>query len=90
MGIIDDILKGLPENARLRAFIEEQTLEIASLKSENTDLKSKLDRLDPKGFIKSEGLLWMKSESGFEQNSYCPECKSHPVMKKDAWMAGVN
>ncbi|MDQ8209631.1 hypothetical protein QEH52_19080 [Coraliomargarita sp. SDUM461003] len=83
MSIIDDILKGLPDNARLRAFIEEQNSKIEILKSENNHLKNKLKRLEPVGFVESEGLLWKKKSDGtFEKRPYCPHCTNNPIMSQ--------
>jgi predicted nuclease with TOPRIM domain len=42
MGLFDDILKGLPENAVLRAKVSEAKEENASLKQENAALKDDL------------------------------------------------
>ncbi|HEV7889012.1 MAG TPA: helix-turn-helix domain-containing protein [Pyrinomonadaceae bacterium] len=42
MGLFDDILKGLPENAVLRSKVSEAKEENASLKQENASLKDDL------------------------------------------------
>lgn len=46
--IIDEILKGLPENARHREARVQLLSEIETLQKENTKLKTELDRLKPR------------------------------------------
>jgi len=46
--IIDDILKGLPENARLRDQLGQLRSQIQVLQSENEKLKAELSSLQPK------------------------------------------
>ena len=46
--LIDDILRGLPENARLREQLGELRAQIEVLQTENEQLKTKLDQLAPK------------------------------------------
>lgn len=46
--LIDDILKGLPENARLREQLGELRLQVQSLQSENERLKAQLEALKTK------------------------------------------
>lgn len=61
----------------------------ADLESENQNLKSKVTQLEKElkslqptvgGFVKSEGVLWMRTEDGFERQPYCPLCRDNPVM----------
>jgi hypothetical protein len=54
--------------------------EVAHLKASNEDLKAQLQRAQPSGLILHEGLLWKRTETGFEPRPYCPECPTHPVM----------
>ena len=46
--LIDDILKSLPENARLREQLGELRAQIEVLQTENDQLKTKVDQLTPK------------------------------------------
>lgn len=46
--LIDDVLKGLPENARLRDQLGELRAQIQVLQNENEELKAKVDQLTPK------------------------------------------
>ncbi len=46
--VIDDILRGLPDNARLRAEIEKLVARVQSLEKENEDLKKEVETLRPK------------------------------------------
>ena len=55
MSIIDDILKGIPDNARLRAFISELQSENSVLKKENEELKAQVDDLTVKGDLLKDG-----------------------------------
>jgi hypothetical protein len=58
----------------------EATVKAEKLETENQHLRKQLEKLNPGGFVKSEGLLWRKTENGFEPRPYCPSCPDHPVM----------
>ena len=45
--VIDDILKGLPENARLRAELEQKDALIAKLQAALSDAQAEIQRLQP-------------------------------------------
>jgi hypothetical protein len=61
--------------------------ENAQLKAANKDLAAQLQQraaqihaLQPTGFVENMGVLWKRTETGFESVPYCKECKSHPIM----------
>ena len=60
MKIIDDILKGLPENARLRGQIEDLRTQMASLQRENEELKAKLQEYESKPEFGKEAVAILK------------------------------
>ena len=73
---------------------------VASLERENAELSAQiaqlLERLLPPGFVESDGLLWKRTDSGYEARPYCPVCASaiHPVLMEPGsqgnWVCPAN
>ena len=73
----------------IRDRLTESDRNEANLKSENNNLYAKVKQLEKDlkamqptvgGFVKHEGVLWMRTEDGFESRPYCPACNNNPVM----------
>lgn len=89
MGLITDIIKGLPISAVLEDKLRQlekryETLEIENkeVRSENRSLRTKLDSLTKSSeYEEIEGLLWKKKAAGgFESKPRCPICSNHPPL----------
>ena len=80
-GLSKDVIDLLEKKASLL----EEELQQSREREKKKDIKiayleSQLEELQPVGFTESEGLLWKKTNEGFERRPYCPSCKDHPVM----------
>jgi hypothetical protein len=89
MGLITDIIKGLPLTAvledklrQLEKRYEAIETENQQLRTENRRLRSKLDDLAKNSeYEEIEGLLWKrKADGGLESKPRCPICTNHPVL----------
>ena len=78
------------ESARAKENAEEH----AALKKEHANLKDahlNLQKAQIKkapDFVTHNGVLWKKTDAGFEKFPYCNECPHHPVMRRPGRMAG--
>ena|SRR5438128_1904314 len=81
VGLSKDVIDLLEKKA---ALLTEQVgaleRENADLKAENAQLRAQLQQAQPVGFEESMGVLWKRTARGFENNPYCKECPTHPIM----------
>jgi hypothetical protein len=89
MGLITDIIKGLPISAVLEDKLKEaekryERLETDNrqLREENFTLQKRINELTKSDdYVEVEGLLWKrKVGGGFEGKPRCPICPNHPVL----------
>lgn len=89
MGLITDIIKGLPISAVLEDKLKEADRRYEKLEAENQQLRKDNDRLRRRvneleksaEYVDVEGLLWKRKPDGeFERKPRCPICADHPVL----------
>src|SRR5438876_1020527 len=89
MGLITDIIKGLPISAVLEDKLKEAEKRYEALESENQQLRGENSKLrerlselaKSKEYVDFDGLLWKpKAGGGFESKPRCPICPDHPVL----------
>ena len=79
MGLLDDILKGLPLNALLREKINDVEIKYAAIETENAILKddnNKLKRqLAVPGKLRWEPpYYWLVNDDATKDGPFCPHC----------------
>jgi hypothetical protein len=82
-GLSKDVIDLLEKKASL--LVEENAVlasKISRLEIENGQLKTQLQNSQPVvgRFHEFGGVLWKRTEKGFEKFPYCKECAHHPVM----------
>jgi len=85
MGIITDIIKGLPLTAIQAEKIGVMDKRIEELEAENTRLKEELgecirkllEKTEVEQFVEHDGALFKKLPgNGYAESVYCPRCKT--------------
>ncbi|MEO7932828.1 MAG: hypothetical protein ABIT76_06695 [Chthoniobacterales bacterium] len=74
--------------------VTELTKELETVKGHNELLRQKLLKVSvPDEFFRQNGLLWRRSDSGFESAPYCPKCKivmfDFPPRRRMFWNCSV-
>jgi hypothetical protein len=89
MGLVTDIIKGLPISAVLQDKLQELEKRFEQLEAENRELRAENGALRAQlraatvtsDFEDINGLLWKKKAfGGFENKPRCPVCSNHPVL----------
>jgi hypothetical protein len=84
-GLSKDVIDLLEKKASLLAqeivILSSKVIELESkaggLETENKKLRAQLQNLQPiaGGLKESGGVLWKRTETGFEKSPYCPRCR---------------
>jgi hypothetical protein len=82
-GLSKDVIDLLEKKAAL--LVEENavlTNKITTLEVENRQLKTQVQNSQPVtgAFHEFAGVLWKRTDKGFEKFPYCKECSNHPIM----------
>jgi hypothetical protein len=84
MGWLNDLLKEDPAHEVARERIVAAETKIAAMEFENVRLRgenaqlkvrlSALARSVPRDFVEARGVLFKRTDGGFEPDAYCPDC----------------